>query len=88
MENSPKCLKCRHLITVDIGYSEYTITGEEFKCAMGKFKDWAFSDEGFSNAKSLGEIAEKCTEFGKGEPQNHDIDCDIRDDKNCTCGAR
>lgn len=87
MENSPKCLHCANLITHEIGYSEWTITGCVFKCQVGCFKDkdWCYDDETPSDLISLKEISDRCKKYVEGEPEEHHIDCDIRDEGNCTC---
>jgi len=84
-ENSPKCLHCSNLITIDVGYSEYTITGALFKCSNDCFKEWKFCDEEDTDMNSLKEISDRCSYYIKGNPEEHHMDCDIMDGKTCNC---
>jgi hypothetical protein len=88
MRNSPKCLECQNLVCKDIGYSEYTITGEIFKCTQDCFKDWAYSDDNDSEMLKLKEIGETCEKFIQGSTTSHCIDCEIDESSGeCTCGS-
>lgn len=82
MENSPKCLHCANLRTYDIGYSEYTITGTCFNCAVHFFKE--FDDEGMwrnEEVLNLKTLSEKCPHFTEGTPEEYCINCDTYGDE-------
>lgn len=85
MENSPRCLHCKYCVSQDIGYSEWTITGNLFMCKNDKFDAWTLDDEGENDIKTLKEISDVCNKFAEGVPEEHHIDCDIRDEGKCTC---
>ena len=75
IENSPRCLHCSHLRTYEMGYSEWTITGMGFNCALGVFKD--FDDESVEDEeKTLKTLSEKCPHFQEGKPEEFCINCE------------
>lgn len=85
MDNSPRCLRCVNLVTKDIGYSEWTLTGEMFQCRQECFGDWDYQEEyGEVTPPDLKALADKCPFYEEGDPESHDIECDI-DGAGCTC---
>ena len=60
------CKECTWNKHVDVGYSEYTITGATYVCILGKRED--ISDDGApeSEVRAKCEFAENCELFRNG----------------------
>jgi hypothetical protein len=81
---SPRCLICKNCIGKDIGYSEYTITGEAFLCRELQFDGFVYDDEPNEMAK-LKKIGDRCKFFKEGSKESHAIDCNISENDLCNC---
>jgi hypothetical protein len=73
-----------NLVTKDIGYSEYTITGETFKCRQECFGDWDYQEDYGEITPDLKTIADNCKFYQEGDPESHRIECNIARG-GCTC---
>ena len=72
--DKPTCADCVHSLTIDHGYSNYTVEGSDFFCLIGKHPDDGF-DAWYGNAKELA-YAESCDEFRRGDGIHLDVDRD------------
>ena len=72
-----KCTECRYHILRDEGYSNYTVEGTAFNCAMGLHPDAPF-DQFYEKAKELN-YAETCSTFTRGEGLRMDVDGEYLD---------
>lgn len=64
------CNECKFAIFKDHGYSNYTVEGIHFTCAIKKHPD-VVTEEGFDRYYGTDErlnYAEKCLEFTVGDP--------------------
>lgn len=68
------CDDCKFAILEDFGYSNYTVEGTNFSCALALHPDKRF-DHWYGEDARL-EHAEKCVGFQEGTPINMDVEGD------------
>lgn len=77
MTNADKprnCLGCRYAVTIDYGYSNYTVEGSNFYCGKKAHPADGF-DEWYGEDKRL-QFAEECPQYLAGEGIWVDVDGD------------
>lgn len=74
-EQSPRCLKCKWLVEKDTGYSNWTVTGETFSCALNQFD--SVDDDNDNHMAVLKAAGEDCQYFFEGTGIR--LDCDGED---------
>jgi hypothetical protein len=67
-----KCSDCCYRITRDTGYSNYTVEGTSFNCALGVHPQAPF-DNFYDKAPEMN-FAESCTSFKRGEGLEIDVE--------------
>lgn len=72
-----KCSNCRYAFVQDTGYSNWTVTGNDFTCIKGAHPDGTFDEFYTENPKLL--YAEKCPHFSYGEGFDMDVDHENQD---------
>lgn len=72
-----KCTECRFHILRDDGYSNYTVEGTTFNCALGLHPAAPF-DNFYAKAPELNH-AEICTGYLKGDGIHLDVDGEVED---------
>ena len=70
-----KCTECKFHILRDEGYSNYTVEGTSFNCALGLNPDAPF-DNFYAKAKELN-FAESCKSFKPGPGLQVDVDQEV-----------
>jgi hypothetical protein len=73
-----KCTECKFHILRDEGYSNYTVEGTAFNCALGLNPHAPF-DNFYSKAPELN-FAESCTSFKPGPGLQLDVDGEVLSD--------
>lgn len=71
------CSECKYAIFIDHGYSNYTVEGTDFKCAMKMHPDGQFDKFYDVNPKLF--FAEQCTSFTAGPSIEIDVDGEAYD---------
>lgn len=66
------CLDCKFHVSVDFGYSNYTVEGTTFNCAKQAHPDGDF-DQFYGQEKKL-KFAQECAQFEEGEGVDMDVD--------------
>ena len=66
------CLDCKWRVSEDFGYSNYTVEGTTFHCAIRKHPDGEF-DQFYGEDKRL-KYAAECASFEPGEGVTMDVD--------------
>lgn len=66
------CLDCKYRVSIDFGYSNYTVEGTNFNCATKKHPDGEF-DQFYGSDKRL-KYAEQCDSFEPGPGVDMDVD--------------
>lgn len=66
------CIDCKFAVFVDYGYSNYTVEGTTFSCALGAHPDGEF-DRFYGEDKRL-EFANECPKFAEGEAIHMDVE--------------
>jgi hypothetical protein len=66
------CSNCEYAIFHDYGYSNYTVEGTTFYCAINKHPDGAF-DRWYGESERL-QFAEECDSFTEGDPIELDVE--------------
>lgn len=72
-----KCSECAFAITVDYGYSNYTVEGTTVYCSRGRFPLEDGFDRWYGEEEKDKAYAARCDVFKAGEPVG--IDCDRED---------
>lgn len=67
-----KCSDCHNRITRDTGYSNYTVEGTSFNCALGLHPQAPF-DNFYGEAKEMN-FAESCSQFKYGDGLEIDVE--------------
>ena len=73
-----KCTECKYHILRDEGYSNYTVEGTSFNCALGLNPHAPF-DNFYSKAPELN-FAESCNSFKSGLGLQIDVDGEVMSD--------
>lgn len=73
-DQKPSCNRCRYAVFQDYGYSNYTIEGVEFNCAIQLHPDGSF-DRWYGVDTRL-DYGSECSGYASGEPAHTDVEGD------------
>ena len=77
------CNTCKYAVYKDYGYSNYTVEGTDFECAMNAHPSGTF-DRFYGKAKEL-EFGLTCKKWQEGEPIQMDVErcnvCELSDEQ-------
>ena len=75
MTDKASCSNCKYAIFQEEGYSNYTVEGCVFTCALGKHPDGSF-DRWYGEDKRLNYV---CDSHSVGDPIEMDVECENLD---------